>query len=110
MTNRRLMKKNLPAQLAAIALVSALPWCLRASSKKEFKAKDGSRVVVLPIGKPSGPEDSENRLEFYSPQHQMLFALDYSSEDSDHGVAVVKAPRTPDNSYFVFNLTSYDCH
>ncbi|SRR6266404_28051 len=110
MTNRRLMKKNLPAQLAAIALVSALPWCLRASSKKEFKAKDGSRVVVLPIGKPSGHEDSENRLEFYSPQNQMLCALDYSSEDSEHGFGVVKAAWTPDNNYFVFSLTSSGGH
>ena len=104
------MNRNLPAQLAAIALVTALPFCLRASSKKEFKAKDGSRVVILPIDKLSGHGDSESRIEFYSPQNQLLCALDYSSEDSEHGFGVAKAAWTPDNKYFVFSLTSSGGH
>jgi hypothetical protein len=104
------MKKNLPAQLAAIALVSMQPCCQRASSKKEYKAKDGSRVSVVPVGKPPDhPRDSESRIEFYSA-HQMLCALDYSSEDGEHGFGVVKAAWTPDNNYFVFSLTSSGGH
>jgi hypothetical protein len=108
--NRRLMKRTLPAQLAASALVLTLPCCVRARSKKEYKTKDGSRVVILPIGKPSGHDDSEGRVEFYSPHSQMLCALDYSSDDGEHGFGVVKAAWTPDNNYFVFSLTSSGGH
>jgi hypothetical protein len=105
------MKRYFPAQLAAIALVSLLPFCLRASSKKEYKAKNGSRVSVVPVGKPpEHPKDSESRIEFYSPQNEMLCALDYSSEDGEHGFGVVKAAWTPDNNYFVFSLTNSGGH
>jgi hypothetical protein len=107
------MKRDLPAQLAAMALVSVLPCCLWASDKKEYKAKDGSRVVILPIRKwtrDASYKSYESRVEFYSPQNQMLCALDYSSEDSEHGFGVVKAAWTPDNNYFVFSLTSSGGH
>ena len=104
------MNRNLPAQFVAIALVLMQPCCLRASSKKEYKVKDGSRVVILPIGKGSGHDDSESRIEFYSSQNQMLCALDYSSDDGEHGFGVVKAAWTPDNNYFVFSLTSSGGH
>jgi hypothetical protein len=87
-----------------------LPCPLRARSKKEYKTKDGSRVLILPIGKVSGHDDSETRIEFYSPQNQMLCALDYSSEDGEHGFGVVKAEWTPDEKYFVFSLASSGGH
>jgi hypothetical protein len=66
--------------------------------------------VILPVGKPSGHEDYESRIEFYSAQNQMLCALDYSSGDSEHGFGVVKAAWTPDGEYFVFSLTSSGGH
>jgi len=104
------MKRRFPARLAAIALVLMLPCCLRARSNKEFKAKNGSRIVILPIGKLSAYAEQESRIEFYSPQNQMLCALDYSSEDGEHGFGVVKAAWTPDQKYFVFSLTSSGGH
>jgi hypothetical protein len=66
--------------------------------------------VILPVGKPSGHEDYESRIEFYSAQNQMLCALDYSSGDGEHGFGVVKAAWTPDSEYFVFSLTSSGGH
>ena len=104
------MTRNLPACLLAIALILVVPCCVEAKDKKEFKAKDGNRVVILPVGKLSGHADAESRIEFYSPQNQMLCALDYSSDDSEHGFGIVKAAWTPDNKYFVFSLTSSGGH
>jgi hypothetical protein len=83
-----------------------MPCSGAAKRQQQFKAKDGTRVMILPAGKQSGRADAESRIEFYSPQNQMLCALDYSSEDGEHGFGVVKAAWTPDNNYFVFSLTS----
>ena len=107
------MTTNLPAQLAAIALVSVLPCCLRASNKKEYNAKDGTRVVILPVRKwtrDGSYRSYESQVEFYSPRHEMLCALDYTSADGEHGFGIVKAAWTPDNNYFVFSLTSSGGH
>ena len=103
------MTGNLPAQFGMIVLVLLLPYGAPAK-ETEFAAKDGTRVVVLPVSKPSNHNDSENKLEFYSPKNQMLCALDYSSKDGEHGFGVVKAAWTPDNKYFVFSLTSSGGH
>ena len=100
------MQRNLRAQLGVIALVIVLPCCVSAKSKKEYKTKDGNRVVILPISH----DDSESRIEFYSSQNQMLCAPDYSSDDGEHGFGVIKAAWTPDNNYFVFSLTSSGGH
>src|SRR5712692_560460 len=104
------MKRRFPARLAAIALVVMLPCCLLARNKKEYNAKDGSRVLILPIGKLPGHAEQESRIEFYSPQNQMLCAVDYSSPDGEHGFGVVKAAWTPDERYFVFSLASSGGH
>ena len=99
-----------PTQLAMITLALLLPGGGATKGEKEFKAKDGTHVVIFPIGKLSGHGDSESRIEFYSLQNQLLCALDYSSEDSEHGFGIVKAAWTPDNNYFVFSLTSSGGH
>jgi len=104
------MTTNRPAQLAAITLAFLLPCSAGAESKREYKAKKGTRAVILPVGKQSSGKDSESRIELYSPQNQMLCALDYSSDDGEHGFGVVKAAWTPDNNYFVFSLTSSGGH
>ncbi len=86
---------------------------LLAKDGHEYKAKDGSRVVILAIRKwtrDAAYKSYESRLEFYSPQHEMLCALDYSSEDHEHGFGIVKAAWTPDNNYFVFSLASSGGH
>ena len=69
--------------------------------------------MILPIRKWTREptyKSYESRLEFYSPRQELLCALDYSSEDHEHGFGVVKAAWTPDNNYFVFSLTSSGGH
>jgi hypothetical protein len=102
------MHRKLPLEFALAALFFGSSCCAWAKGKAEYKAKDGTRVVILPISKPG--HDYESRIEFYSAQNQMLCVLDYSSEDSEHGFGVVKAAWTPDSEYFVFSLTSSGGH
>jgi|SRR6267378_2052770 len=104
--------RNLPLAVAVV-LFSTSTAFLVAKDSREYKGKDGTRVVILPIRKwtrDSAYKSYESRVEFYSPQHEMLCALDYSSEDSEHGFGIVKAAWTPDNNYFVFSLTSSGGH
>ena len=103
------MNANLPAQFSMILLFLLAP-CGASPKPKEYKAKSGTRVVVLPAGKSSSRNDFESNLEFYSPKNQMLCSLDYSSEDGEHGFRVVKAAWTPDSNYFVFSLSSSGGH
>jgi hypothetical protein len=98
---------------AAVVLFSISTASLRGKDGIEYKGKDGTRVVIQPIRKwtrNSAYKSYESRVEFYSPQHEMLCALDYSSEDSEHGFGIVKAAWTPDSNYFVFSLTSSGGH
>lgn len=104
------MKRNLAAKVAMVILALLCTHCGSARAQTTFRAKDGTRVVVLPVSKPSNRNDSESKLEFYSPKNQMLCTLDYSSEDGNHGFGVVKAAWTPDNHYFVFSLASSGGH
>jgi hypothetical protein len=110
-TNRQWILGSRPLGLVAIAALFFVSCCcVWAKEKAEYKAKDGTRVVILPVGTSSGHEDSESRIEFYSAQNQMLCGLDYSSGDGAHGFGVVKAAWTPDGEYFVFSLTSSGGH
>src|SRR5437899_963523 len=98
---------------AAVVLFSISTASLRGKDGIEYKGKDGTRVVIQPIRKwtrDPAYKSYESRVEFYSPQHEMLCALDYSSEDSEHGFGIVKAAWTPDSNYFVFSLTSSGGH
>jgi len=97
----------------AVVLFSTSTASLPAKEGIEYKAKDGTRVVILAIRKwtrEPAYKSYESRVEFYSPQDEMLCALDYSSEDSEHGFGIVKAAWTPDSNYFVFSLTSSGGH
>ena len=77
----------------------------------QYLAPDGgARVVVVPIGKATAHVGSESRIEFRSADNDLLCALDYSSEDGEHGLGVVKAEWTPDSRYFVFSLSSSGGH
>jgi hypothetical protein len=81
-----------------------------AAAHSEYKNADGSKVVISSVGKLSGHQDDESKLEFYSAEGQRLCTVDYSSEDGEHGFGVVKAAWTPDNQSFVFSLTSSGGH
>jgi hypothetical protein len=104
------MDRRLLLNVVVVALLFGLCCCVWAMGKAEYKTKDGAGVVILPVGKPSGHDEHENRIEFYSAKNQMLCALDYSSGDGEHGFGVVKAAWTPDGNYFVFSLTSSGGH
>jgi hypothetical protein len=103
--------RHLPLALAVVLFATSAVSLRR--DGREYKGKDGTRVVILPIRKwtrEPAYKSYESRLEFYSPQHEMLCALDYSSEDHEHGFGIVNAAWTPDNNYFVFSLTSSGGH
>jgi len=79
--------------------------------ERQYTAPDGgARVVVVAVGKEAGRSGYESRIEFQSNDGKIACALDYSSDDSEHGFGVVKAEWTPDSQYFVFSLTSSGGH
>ena len=82
----------------------------RAKSHGYLAPDQGGLVVMVPGGKELGRSDDESRIEFRSAVDDFLCALDYSSEDSEHGFGVVKAGWTADSQYFVFSLTSSGGH
>lgn len=76
-----------------------------------YPSPDGNtHVIVAPAGRGSDPGNSESRIEFYAANDKLLCALDYSSEDGEHGFGVAKAAWTADSQYFVFSLTSSGGH
>ena len=95
-----------PIVPSAVILATGLVLGQSSTKSLQYLAPDGGgRVVVVPIGK-----DSESRIEFRSADNDSLCALDYSSEDGEHGFGVVKAEWTPDSRYFVFSLSSSGGH
>ena len=79
--------------------------------QNRYPAPDGRLTVsVMPISKEAGRPGHESRIEFKSVDGKIACAIDYSSEDSEHGFRVAKAEWTPDSEYFVFSLTSSGGH
>ena len=79
--------------------------------QRQYTAPDGGvRVVIVPVSKETGRSEYESRIEFKSRDAKIACALDYSSEDNEHGFGIVKAEWTPDSQYFVFSLTSSGGH
>jgi hypothetical protein len=77
----------------------------------EYTSPDGSaHVVIVPVSKEKGRSDYESRIEFRARHGKVDCALEYSSDDNEHGFGVVKAEWTPDSQYFVFSLTSSGGH
>ncbi|HWY08705.1 MAG TPA: hypothetical protein VNY24_17715 [Candidatus Acidoferrales bacterium] len=83
----------------------------REKKQNRYTAPDGGiTVFVTPIRKEAGRSENESRIEFKSIDGRIACAIEYSSEDSEHGFGVVKAEWTPDSQYFVFSLTSSGGH
>lgn len=79
--------------------------------QRQYKAPDGGAyAVVVPVSKEAGRSEYESRIEFHSSDGKISCAVEYSSDDSEHGFGVVKAEWTPDSQYFVFSLTSSGGH
>ena len=108
------MKRNLRLLLVGVSLVAAVETARPAKpdqKAREYVSPDsGAKVVVAPVGKEQGRSEYESRIEFWYSGDKLSCALDYSSDDSEHGFGVVKAEWTPDSRYFVFSLTSSGGH
>ena len=80
-------------------------------NERKYTAPDGGLgVVVAPVSKETGRSEYESRIDFKTSDGKVICALDYSSQDNEHGFGVVKAEWTPDSQYFVFSLTSSGGH
>jgi dipeptidyl aminopeptidase/acylaminoacyl peptidase len=108
------MKTTLLLALVMVFVLTAAETAELAKQEKnrrQYTAPDGGvRVVVVPVSKEAGRSEYESRIEFKSSDGKIACALDYSSEDNEHGFGVVKAEWTPDSQYFVFSLTSSGGH
>jgi len=108
------MKTSLLLVFVAVSVLTAAETARLAKQEKkqrEYTAPDGGvRVVVVPVSKEAGRSEYESRIEIKSNDGKIACALDYSSEDNEHGFGVVKAEWTPDSQYFVFSLTSSGGH
>jgi dipeptidyl aminopeptidase/acylaminoacyl peptidase len=107
------MKIALSLAFAMVSVMTAETAELATQEKKQrqYTAPDGGvRVVIVPVSKEAGRSEYESRIEFKSRDAKIACALDYSSEDNEHGFGIVKAEWTPDSQYFVFSLTSSGGH
>ncbi|SRR6266446_6459218 len=107
------MKTALLLVFAMVSVMTAETAELATQEKKQrqYTAPDGGvRVVIVPVSKEAGRAEYESRIEFKSIDGKIACALDYSSEDNEHGFGVVKAEWTPDSQYFVFSMTSSGGH
>jgi len=108
------MKASLLLIFVLVSVMTAAESLEQAKQEKKrsrYTAPDGGvTVLVVPISKEAGRAESESRIEFNSVDGKIACAIDYSSEDSEHGFGVVKAEWTPDSQYFVFSLTSSGGH
>jgi hypothetical protein len=108
------MKTTLLLVFVMVSVMTATETAEPAKEEKEqrrYTAPDGGmRVMVVPVSKEAGRSEYESRIEFKSIDGKIACAIDYSSEDSEHGFGVVKAEWTPDSQYFVFSLTSSGGH
>lgn len=99
------------AMASVMAAAEAAELAEQDKKQRQYTAPDdGVRVVVVPVGKEAGRSEYESRIEFKSSDGEIACALDYSSEDNEHGFGVAKAEWTPDSQYFVFTLTSSGGH
>jgi len=108
------MKASLLLIFVTVFVLTAAEAALLAKQEKrqrEYTAPDGGvRDVIVPVSKVAGRSEYESRIDIKSSDGKIACALDYSSEDNEHGFGVVKAEWTPDSRYFVFSLTSSGGH
>jgi hypothetical protein len=75
---------------------------------KVYPGIRGEKVVIHSTTKAEATPES--RLEVFDKDRRFLCALDYSSEDGEHGYGVEKAVWTMDKKYFVVSLASSGGH
>lgn len=89
--------------LAAALLLFASP----AKESRDYPGPKGERVAVRSTMKVEATPESN--LEFYGGR-QLFCALDYTSEDGEHGYGLEKAAWTPDGNFFVASFASSGGH
>ena len=100
------MNRAFAASLAVILSSTAvLAQSQTKSTIRQYRASDGSRAVISPIG-PS----RESHVDIYTSHLDKVCSLDFSSEDGEHGYAVAKASWTADENFFVFSLENSGGH
>src|SRR5258708_3179950 len=108
------MKRTLLLIFVLVSVMTAaeLPELAKQEKKqRRYTSPDGGlTALVEPVSKEEGRSENESRIEFKFIDGRIACAIDYSSEDSEHGFGVVKAEWTPDSEYFVFSLTSSGGH
>ena len=96
--------------ICVMMFVLSFPCSAQLPAAQKYKSPHGEVVEVREVSKDPGCAESESRVTFYTAQHQLQCALDFSSGDGEHGFGVVKAAWAPDGRYFVFSLTSSGGH
>lgn len=96
---------------AGIILASASPHNQTVPAKKQYESPDKTLVAsVVATNTGTAIDSSENRVEVRSATGDLLAQEDFTSQDGEHGYAVVKAEWTPDSQFFVFSLQSSGGH
>src|SRR6266850_1847141 len=89
------MKTSLLLVFVMVSVMTAAETAELAKQEKkqrQYTAPDGGvRVVVVPISKEAGRSEYESRIVFKSSDGKIACALEYSSEDNEHGFGEVKA-------------------
>jgi hypothetical protein len=95
---------------AGVLLASAGPHQV-APEKKQYESPDKTLIAsVVATNTGTAIDSSENRIEVRSATGELLAQEDFTSQDGEHGYAVIKAEWTPDSQFFVFSLQSSGGH
>jgi hypothetical protein len=95
---------------AGVLLASASPHQVT-PEKKQYESPDKALIAsVVATNTGTAIDNSENRVEVRSATGELLAQEDFTSQDGEHGYAVIKAEWTPDSQFFVFSLQSSGGH
>ena len=95
---------------AGVLLASASPHQV-APAKRLYESPDKTLIAsVIVTNTATAIDSSENRVELRSATGELLAQEDFTSQDGEHGYAVIKAEWTPDSQFFVFSLQSSGGH
>ena len=71
-----------------------------------YQSPDGTlSAQIIPVG-----ETQESKIQIYTNKNVLLQKADYSSEDGDHGLIVVRVEWTPDSQFFIYSAISSGGH
>ncbi len=99
------------AAFAGVLVASASSRQQSEPVKKQYESPDKALIAsVVATNSGTAIASSESRIEVHSSTGELLAQEDFTSQDGEHGYAVIKAEWTPDSQFFVFNLESSGGH